>query len=255
MVTRQSLSPSGCAELIRSSRRLVALTGAGISTAAGIPDFRGPEGLYITGRYDAEATFEITGFRRDPAPFFAFTREVIGSLADLRPTFTHRFLARLESEAVLQSVVTQNIDPLHQRAGSRTVIAVHGGYWTSHCQACRSTFSLDDLVEMLDRAEVPRCGCGGVVKPDVVLFGEPVYAMDEAIVAVAEADLLLVLGSSLSVYPAAWLPESASCPIVVVNRGPVELAPAANRYFADAELDPYFIEVARELEIELNVES
>jgi len=246
-VTRQAISAAGCAGRIRSARRTVALTGAGISTAAGVPDFRGPEGLYVTGRYDPQATFEIEGFLRDPAPFFQFTRDVLGLVADLRPTFTHRFLADLEATGTLQTVITQNIDPLHQRAGSHSVIAVHGGYWTSHCLACRGRFSFDDLLGLLECSPVPHCSCGGVVKPDVVLFGEPVYAMEEAIAAVAWADLLLVLGSSLAVYPAAWLPEAAECPVVVVNRGPVELAPAPNRFFADAELDPFFREVAREL--------
>jgi NAD-dependent deacetylase len=246
-VTRQAISAAGCAGRIRSARRTVALTGAGISTAAGVPDFRGPEGLYVTGRYDPQATFEIEGFLRDPAPFFQFTRDVLGLVADLRPTFTHRFLADLEATGTLQTVITQNIDPLHQRAGSHSVIAVHGGYWTSHCLACRGRFSFDDLLGLLEWSPVPHCSCGGVVKPDVVLFGEPVYAMEEAIAAVAWADLLLVLGSSLAVYPAAWLPEAAECPVVVVNRGPVELAPAPNRFFADAELDPFFREVAREL--------
>lgn len=246
-MARQTISAAGCADRIRNARRSVALTGAGISTAAGIPDFRGPEGLYTTGRYDPQATFEIEGFLRDPAPFFRFTRDVLGLVADLQPTFTHRFLAGLEAAGTLQTVITQNIDHLHQRAGSRSVIAVHGGYWTSHCLACRDRFSLDELLELLGRSPVPHCHCGGVVKPDVVLFGEPVYAMEEAVAAVAEADLLLVLGSSLAVYPAAWLPESADCPVVVVNRGPVKLAPAPNRFFADAELDPFFWEVAREL--------
>ena len=246
-MARQVISAAGCAERIRSAQRTVALTGAGISTAAGVPDFRGPEGLYVTGRYDPQATFEISGFLRDPAPFFQFTRDVLGLVVDLQPTFTHRFLAELEAAGTLQTVITQNIDPLHQRAGSRSVIAVHGGYWTSHCLACRGRFSFDDLLGLLEWSPVPHCSCGGVVKPDVVLFGEPVYAMEEAIAAVAWADLLLVLGSSLAVYPAAWLPEAAECPVVVVNRGPVELAPAPNRFFADAELDPFFREVAREL--------
>jgi NAD-dependent deacetylase len=250
-VARQSISAAACAGRIRSARRAVALTGAGISTAAGVPDFRGPQGLYVTGRYDPQATFEISGFLRDPAPFFQFTRDVLGLVADLEPTFTHRFLAALEAAGTLQTVITQNIDPLHQRAGSRSVIAVHGGYWTSHCLECRGPFSLDDLLELLRRGPVPRCPCGGVVKPDVVLFGEPVYAMEEAVAAVADADLLLVLGSSLAVYPAAWLPEAAGCEVVVVNRGPVELVPAPNRYFADAELDPFFCEVARELGMEV----
>jgi NAD-dependent deacetylase len=233
--------------MIRGAERVVALTGAGVSTSAGVPDFRGPSGLYVTGRYDHEATFEISGFLKDPRPFFAFTRDVMDLVGELQPTLTHRFLAALEAEGPLCTVVTQNVDPLHQRAGSKNVIGVHGGYWSSHCMACREGYSLDELLVLLERDEVPSCACGGVVKPDVVLFGEPVHALDDAIAAVAEADLLLVLGSSLSVFPAAWLPEAARCPVIVVNLGPVDLAPAANRHFANAELDSFFKAVALEL--------
>jgi len=249
MTVRQSIDPALCANLIRASSRVVALTGAGISTSAGVPDFRGPEGLYITGKYDPAATFEIAGFLADPSPFFAFTRDVLGLVGDIRPTFTHRFLAELETAGHLATVVTQNIDPLHQKAGSKNVIPVHGGYWTSHCLRCHASYTLDQLTAMLDVEPIPTCGCGGVVKPDVVLFGEPVYAMDEAIASVGEADLMLVLGSSLSVYPAAWLPEAATCPVVVVNLGPVELAPGPERFFSDSELDEFFQEVAAELDL------
>jgi NAD-dependent deacetylase len=244
---RQMIDARGCAARIELANAVVALSGAGISTAAGVPDFRGPEGLYITGRYDPAATFEIDGFLRDPAPFYAFTRDVLELVGEIQPTFTHGFLAELESRGKLTTVVTQNIDPLHQRAGSKNVIAVHGGYWSSHCLSCRSGFTLDQLVGILDEVEVPRCGCGGVIKPDVVLFGEPVYGMGEAIEAIAGCDLLLVLGSSLSVYPAGWLPESAPGEVVVVNRGPVDLAPGPKRFFADADLDEFFGEVARAL--------
>jgi NAD-dependent deacetylase len=115
----------------------------------------------------------------------------------------------LEAAGNLQTVITQNIDPLHQRAGSRSLIAVHGGYWTSHCLECNGRFSLDDLLELLERAPVPRCSCGGVVKPDVVLRRTGVRT-EEAIAAVAEADLPLVLGPAGG-YPAAWLPEAAEC--------------------------------------------
>ncbi len=249
MSKRQTVDSIGCAHMLRASERVVALTGAGISTSAGVPDFRGPEGLYITGKYDPETTFEVSGFLRDPAPFFAFSRDVLGLVGDLRPTFTHKFLADLEAGGTLRTVVTQNIDPLHQKAGSKNVIPVHGGYWTSHCMSCRSPYTLGQLIDLLDRSEIPRCDCGGVVKPDVVLFGEPVHAMDEAIAAVGEADLMLVLGSSLSVYPAGWLPEAARCPVVVVNLGPVDLSPGPDRYFVEAELDGFFREVALELEI------
>ena len=242
-----SIGPTWCASRIRSAETVVALTGAGISTAAGVPDFRGPEGLYATGRYDFEATFEIGGFLRDPRSFYRFTRDALELMRGVEPTFTHGFLAELERRGSLRTVVTQNVDPLHQQAGSRNVIAVHGGYWTSHCLSCGVTFDFDVLEAMVREVEVPRCRCGGVVKPDVVLFGEPVFGMVEATAAVAGSDLLLVLGSSLAVYPAALLPLCAGGDVVVVNRGPVDLEPAPNRYFADADLDTFFREVADHL--------
>ena len=239
----QTIDPEACADLIRGAGRIVALTGAGISTAAGIPDFRGPQGLYVTRRYDPEAVFNISAFRRDPAPFYEFTRDFLGVIHTIEPTFTHRFLADLEARGKLTAVVTQNIDSLHQKAGSEAVISVHGDYWTSHCLACRKDFELAQMEEMVREVPVPQCPCGGVIKPDIVFFGEAVRDLDHAASAVAASDLLLVLGSSLAVYPAAFLPEQAGGDVVVVNKGEVGLTPGAGRYFVDADLDVFFGEV------------
>jgi NAD-dependent deacetylase len=243
MFGRNELDAEGCAEMIRRAERVVALTGAGISTAAGIPDFRGPQGLYVTRRYDPERVFEIGAFARDPAPFFEFTRDFLGVIDSIEPTLTHRFLAELEGEGRLTAVVTQNIDALHQRAGSKRVISVHGDYWSSHCLSCRREYDFEHMERMVREVDVPHCSCGGVVKPDVVFFGEPVNAFDEAASVVSGSDLLLVLGSSLSVYPAAFLPEAAGGDVVVVNSGEVSLAPGPDRYFVDADLDGFFGEV------------
>jgi len=237
----------GCAELIRRSRAIVALTGAGISTTAGIPDFRGPQGLYVTRRYDPDATFDIGAFHADPAPFFEFTRDFLGLLDGIEPTFTHRFLAGLESRGKLMGVVTQNIDFLHQRAGSRRVVALHGDYWESHCLECGMAFELAQVKELIADVGVPRCSCGGVIKPDVVFFGEPVHGLGKAAELVAQSDLLLVLGSSLTVYPAAFLPEYAGGDIVVVNKGAVSLRGGPRWHWADADLDEFFGEVAEHL--------
>jgi len=245
MPHQQTIDPKGCADLILRSKRVVALTGAGISTAAGIPDFRGPQGLYVTRRYDPEAVFDISAFRRDPAPFYEFTRDFLGVIHDTEPTFTHRFLAERESRGKLTAVVTQNIDSLHQKAGSENVISVHGDYWTSHCQACRREFAFPQMEEMVREAPVPQCSCGGVIKPDIVFFGEAVHDLDRAASVVAASDLLLVLGSSLAVYPAAFLPEQASGDVVVVNKGDVGLPPQEGRYFVDADLDDFFRDVER----------
>jgi NAD-dependent deacetylase len=142
------------------------------------------------------------------------------------------------------------VDSLHQEAGSRSVIPVHGGYWKSHCLSCRSEVSIDGLEAMLEEVDIPLCECGGVIKPDVVLFGEAVHGLDEATEAVARSDLLLVLGSSLAVYPAAMLPACAGGEVIVVNQGEVDLKPSSNRFFADEELDTFFREVAVHLSAE-----
>jgi NAD-dependent deacetylase len=194
--------------------------------------------------------FDIDHFRRDPTEFYRFTRDLAAVAGDLEPTFTHRFLARLEQDGRLAGVVTQNIDPLHQLAGSRTVVSVHGSYATAHCMACGREFRYEQLLAMLDASpQVPRCGCEqrGVIKPDVVFFGEIVHAMDDAAELVGGCDLLLVLGSSLVVYPAAMLPELASGEVVVVNRGEVSLADGPGRWFVEADLDGYFRDVAKAL--------
>lgn len=247
MFDKQTLDPASCADLIRRSERVVALTGAGISTAAGIADFRGPEGLYITRQYDPDTVFDISAFRRDPGPFFEFTRDFLGVIDSLEPTVTHRFLAQLEADERLIAIVTQNIDSLHQKAGSQRVISVHGDYWTSHCLVCGREYDLETMRTMVRQVAVPRCDCDGVIKPDVVFFGEAVRGLDAAAGAVAASDLLLVLGSSLAVYPAAFLPEQAGGDVVVVNRGEVGLAPGPGRHFVDADLDEYFGEVAQHL--------
>jgi len=247
MLDRQTLDAKGCADLIRRSERIVTLTGAGVSTAAGIPDFRGPKGLYVTRRYDPDTIFEISAFHRDPGPFYEFTRDFLGVIHSIEPTSTHRFLAELETAGKMAAVVTQNIDSLHQKAGSRKVISVHGDYWTSHCLDCSREFDMAYLEEAVREVEVPRCLCGGVIKPDIVFYGEAVRDLERAAVAVASSDLLLVLGSTLLVYPAAFLPEHACGDVVVVNRGEVGLAPGMRRYFVDADLDQYFSEVEQHL--------
>ena len=245
MTNLQTIDPEACADLILRSKRVVALTGAGISTAAGIPDFRGPQGLYVTRRYDPDATFDISAFRRDPAPFYEFTRDFLGVIHTIEPTFTHRFLADLESRGRLTAVVTQNIDSLHQKAGSENVISVHGDYWTSHCLSCHAGFDLEYMEKAVMVDEVPHCACGGLIKPDVVFFGEPVHSLELAAVVVADSDLLFVLGSSLNVYPAAFLPAQAGGDVVVVNQGEVGLSPGPGRWFVDADLDEFFHEVER----------
>lgn len=247
----QSLQPARCAELIRRANSIVALTGAGISTAAGIPDFRGPKGLYVTRRYDPERVFEIGWFRREPQYFYEFSRDFVAEVKDIRPTFTHRFLADLEKEGGLVGVITQNIDMLHQLAGSRTVVELHGSYRAARCLSCGQRF--EDLSygwweQNMNNSTTPPVAlcpkCNGVLKPDIVFFGEMVNSFEEAERMVSQCDLLLVLGSSLQVAPASHLPYSTQAITVVVNRGAVALPPAPHRYLVDGDLDDYFRQVA-----------
>lgn len=231
-------------DLLRSAGRIAVLTGAGISTAAGIPDFRGPTGLYVTRQYDPEKTFDIAYFDRDPTYFFAFARDFVQLVEQVRPTLTHRFLAELEARGKLEAIITQNIDGLHQRAGSRRVLEVHGSVRSGHCRRCHSAYEYEALKAKVLGQEISRCDtCGGVVKPDIVFFGEAVQAMDEAARAAGVADVFLVIGSSLTVYPAALLPQYAGGRVVVVNRGEVEMA-SADWLRIDEAADAFFSRVA-----------
>ncbi len=237
------------AALLRRAGRIAALTGAGISTAAGIPDFRGPRGLYVTRQYDPEKTFDIGYFDRDPSYFFAFARDFVRLVEQVEPTFAHRFLAELEARGKLEAVITQNIDGLHQKAGSRRVIEVHGSIRTGHCRTCGREYGYEDLKAKVLRETLVRCdACGGIVKPDIVFFGEAVQGMDEASRIAGRADLFLVIGSSLTVYPAALLPEHAGGQVVVVNQGAVEMA-SDEWLRVDEAADTFFSRLAMVLEL------
>jgi NAD-dependent deacetylase len=232
------------AALFRRAERIAVLTGAGVSTAAGIPDFRGPRGLYVTRQYDPEKTFDIGYFDRDPSYFFAFARDFVQLVERIRPTLTHRFLAALETRGTLNTVITQNIDGLHQKAGSTRVVEVHGSVRSGHCRACGHPYGYEALKAKILGEAIARCdACSGVVKPDIVFFGEPVLVMREATQAAERADLFLVIGSSLTVYPAAWLPQSAAGEVVVVNQGPVETA-SSDWLRVEEAADTFFARIA-----------
>jgi NAD-dependent protein deacetylase/lipoamidase len=211
------------AELVRRRQPCLVLTGAGISTESGIPDFRSPSGIWA--QYDPMEYATISAFRRDPVKVWEFYARRLGVLAQAEPNVGHRALARLEQRGLVQAVVTQNIDGLHQRAGSQDVIEVHGSIRTASCLACRTQVPLGDVVGALETAPAPPCPrCGEIVKPDVVMFGEllPSEAIDRAFALAASAGLLLVVGSSLEVHPVAGLPDetlSRGGALAIVNRG------------------------------------
>ncbi len=212
-----------CAQLIKKAKSITALTGAGISTNAGIPDFRGPKGLYVTKQYDAEKVFDIQYFSHDPKPFYDFARDFIPLADKIKPTKTHEFLARLETTRKITDIVTQNIDSLHQRAGSTNVLEMHGSFEKSYCCVCRKMFSFHILKEKVQTEIVPQCDCGGILKPDIVFFGEDVKHFNAAVDLAEKADLFFIIGTSCVVQPAAQIPGFAQGEIVIVNQGKVDL--------------------------------
>jgi NAD-dependent deacetylase len=217
------MSIGALAALVREAQPCVVLTGAGISTESGIPDFRSPTGIWA--EVDPFEVASIQAFLRDPERVWGFYRTRIHSLLEAKPNAGHTALAELERRGLVQAVVTQNIDTLHSRAGSREVIEVHGSIRRSVCLACGSEASVEDVLAQLEARPAPICErCGAILKPGVVLFGEllPVTAMERATELARAAELMLVVGSSLEVWPVAGLPLEARR-LAIVNRGPSAL--------------------------------
>jgi NAD-dependent deacetylase len=212
------------AALLRERPPVVVLTGAGISTESGIPDFRSATGIWA--QYDPMEYATIRAFRRDPVKVWEFYALRFSVLTKAEPNAGHRALAELESRGLVEAIVTQNIDGLHQRAGSRQVLEVHGSIRTASCLECGEQVSLEEVVASLRAGAAPPCPrCGAILKPDVVMFGEllPVAALEQAVDLAREAGVLLAVGSSLEVYPVAGLPEetvAAGGALAIVNRGP-----------------------------------
>ena len=200
------------ADIIRSSKRGVVLTGAGISTPSGIPDFRSP-GTGLWEKYDPFEVASLLNFRYDPKQFYQFMRCLALKVYQAQPNAAHIGVARLEQIGHIHTVITQNIDGLHQRGGSQNVVEVHGTMETMTCVSCyRKVGSQNHVAAYLERGEVPYCAhCEGVLKPDLVLFGEqlPAKTWLKALEASKACDLMIVAGSSLEVLPVAGLPMRA----------------------------------------------
>src|SRR5262245_30857156 len=227
------------AELIGGHQPCVALTGAGISTESGIPDFRSPTGIWAT--VDPREYASLSAFRRDPERVWSFYRLRVRMLTEVQPNAAHRALAELERRGRLAAVITQNIDLLHERGGSRDVIEVHGSIRTSSCPRCGTSCTLDQVLEQLAGSETaPRCPvCDTVLKPDVVFFEEmlPQAAIDRAYELARAARLLLVVGSSLEVWPVAELPsvtKAAGGEIAILNMGPTSFDDGATLKIEDS---------------------
>jgi NAD-dependent deacetylase len=195
---------------LEHAKRAVALTGAGISVESGLGTFRGHGGLWS--RYDPAAVASIESFTRDPRKFWEFAREIGWTFLNAKPNAAHTALAELENMRRLDCVITQNVDGLHQRAGSRCVIEIHGNAGRIICTQCSAAYPTEKIADRIAKQDLPTCDrCGGSLKPDVILFGEPLpkKPFDQALKKVRSADLLLTVGTSLEVYPAASLPEIA----------------------------------------------
>ncbi len=245
-----------CGELILGASRIALLSGAGMSNSAGIPDFRGPDGLYRKlGIDNPERIFDIGVFRADPSFFYGFHREFLRQVEAVKPTFGHRFFAGLEKEGRMKGIVTQNIDALHQRAGSLNVLEIHGSIWKSHCTKCGKGYGYSESCRKVFEEGVPVCDrCGSVVKPDVVFFGENVMQFEACQELVAGSDLLFVVGSSLAVTPAAWLPSLCPGHIVIVNKGEISrtwLPSSRVALHVEEDIDAFFRPVASHLGLDL----
>ncbi len=207
-------------EIINSSENIVFFGGAGVSTESGIPDFRSSGGLYNQKyRYPPETILSHSFFKSHPEEFFEFYRNKMIFTA-AKPNITHTVLARLEKLGKLRAVITQNIDGLHQAAGSKTVYELHGSVHRNYCTKCHKFYGLDKI---LSTSGVPLCDCGGIIKPDVVLYEEPLDedCIQKSIRAIENADVLIVGGTSLNVYPAAgFIRYYASDKLIIINKSP-----------------------------------
>ena len=207
-------------QLVDESRSIVFFGGAGVSTESGIPDFRSVDGLYHQHyQWPPEEILSHTFYVRRPEEFFRFYRDKMLCL-DARPNAAHLKLAELEKAGKLQAVVTQNIDGLHTKAGSRKVYELHGSVWRNYCESCGKAYPPEYI---RDTAGIPRCSCGGRIKPDVVLYEEGLdqEVLSGAIHAIRQADLMIVAGTSLTVYPAAGLLQYfRGSRLVLINRDP-----------------------------------
>jgi NAD-dependent deacetylase len=226
---------------IVSARHCIALTGAGVSTLSGIRDFRGKNGLYQ--EMDAEKMFDIDYFDQDPSYYYKTAGNFIYNIHEKTASVVHTTLGDLESKGFLKALITQNIDLLHQKGGSRRVIEIHGSPAIHYCRSCgdasKSVMEFDAVAALVRSGDLPKCvHCGSVLKPAITFFGEslPAKALRDAETEARSADLMLVLGTSLTVYPAASIPQitlRAGGKVVIVNDMETPLDRYASFRFTD----------------------
>ena len=220
-------------DLVDGSDNIVFFGGAGVSTESGIPDFRSTGGLYHQQwKYPPEVILSHTFYESNPEEFFRFYRAKMLA-PDAKPNAAHRKLAEWEAAGRLKAVITQNIDGLHQAAGSKNVLELHGSVHRNHCEKCGRFYGLDYI---LSTEGVPRCSCGGIVKPDVVLYEEGLdqRTLEDSVMYLSRADMLIIGGTSLNVYPAAGLIRYyGGHKLVLINKSPVAQDLAADLVITD----------------------
>ncbi|NLL99994.1 MAG: NAD-dependent deacetylase [Treponema sp.] len=222
---------------IKTAKYCVAFTGAGVSTLSGIQDFRGKDGLYKT--LDADRMFDVNLFHSDPSVYYNLAKDFIYGLDEKKPSIVHEVLADLEAKGYIKAVITQNIDLLHTKAGSKTVFEIHGSPLVHRCLSCNKTESFETVAPRARFGKVPLCqSCGNTIKPDIVFFGEnlPQDVFAKAVQNASMADLMIVLGSSLIVQPAASLPLYTlknKGTLVIVNEQSTPLDTYASLRFND----------------------
>ncbi len=220
MVTDEEVEKA--ANLIMNAKYPIVLTGAGISTESGIPDFRSP-GTGLWTKVDPYEFGSATSFARKPSGFFELARELAPTLFAARPNPGHKALAKLEKLGYIKVLITQNIDDLHQRAHSKNIIEVHGNLREAYCQGCNKIVPIWTLIEdFFEKQQMPTCECGGFLRPNVVMFGEQPHNIPEAFAQAEKCDLCLVVGSSLVVSPINMVPFIAlrhKAKVIIINYG------------------------------------
>ena len=234
--------------IIQHSEHIVFFGGAGVSTESGIPDFRGTGGLYTEDISDVSVEMILSKpyFESNPKDFFRFFRERM-MFGEVQPNTAHLKLAELEQHGKRIDIVTQNIDGLHQKAGSRNVIELHGGNRTSHCVRCHREY----LTERVIQQEIPVCECGGIIKPDMVLYGEAILeeTLQKAQTALKSADTLIIAGTSLTVYPAKNMPKNhfKGKHLIIMNQTPTFMDNWTSMVFRE-KIGELFSEIKSECE-------
>lgn len=227
------------AQMINQSNNIVFFGGAGVSTESGVKDYRSSDGLYNTVSHygvPPEVILSHTFFYENTQVFYDFYKNYF--IADVKPNDAHIFLSKLESLGKLKAVITQNIDSLHQMAGSKNVIELHGNAKKFHCTKCSEAPDVQSVIEQIKNDKIPKCSkCGGIIKPKVVLYEEPLYdgIAESAVSAIANADMLIVGGTSLAVYPAASFVEYFQGKyIVIINKSETSFDKMADLVITDS---------------------